>query len=212
MKIFLDSNIVQHAATTYRSQDIHFGGAKPGEPIIRKGPIETFQKQPANSEKLRLEIDCLPEISTKLKNIGANLIMDHENFSEVRKAGRFRKEYFYGSDIKYAKRPPEFNTILGLPSHLNPGPTDNHFHNFLHQLKNPRFLELAKYAGALQGTKANYNQLADAYFLWCAEINHVDYFLTLDLKLSRLMGKARNLIYEPQVVTATELLGKLQNA
>jgi len=212
MKVFLDSNIVQHSATTYRTMDIYFGGAKPGEPLVREGPIQTVQKQPAKDERLRKEISCLAKLSKKLESIGATLIMDFENFSEINRAGRFRGDYFYGSKIDYAERPPEFNTILGMPSWLNPGPTSNHFHNFLHSLKHPRFVELAKYSGALQNKKENYNQLADAYFLWCAEINHVNYFLTLDLKLHRSINGAKSLKYTPKVVCATELLSELEAA
>tara|TARA_R110002072_G_scaffold302655_1_gene487099 strand:+ start:191 stop:829 length:639 start_codon:yes stop_codon:yes gene_type:complete len=212
MKVFLDSNIVQHAATTYRTMGIYFGGAKTGEPMIRKGPIQTVRKPPARDAKLRAEIDCLPELSSKLQSIGAKLIMDFNNLSEVKRAGKFRREYFHGSHIEYAKRPPEFHASFGGVSWLNPGPTENHFHNFLHRLKNPRFLELAKYAGALQGPKNNYNQLADAYFLWCAEINDANYFLTLDLKLGRCMLQAKSLVYIPKVVSATRLLGELKDA
>lgn len=193
--------------------DIHFGGAKPGEPLIRKGPIETIHKTTAKGAKLREEIDCLQDLASKLKDIEAILIMDFDNvYSEVRKVGRFRKEYFYGSDIQYAERPPEFNTLIGTPSWLNPGPTDKQFHNFLHRLKHPRFLELAKFSGALQGKKDNYRQLADAYFLWCAEINNADYFLTLDSKLERSINQAKSLVYKPKVVSATKLLAELENA
>ncbi|ATG88685.1 hypothetical protein [Methylomonas koyamae] len=213
MKVFLDSNIIQHAATTYRTMDIHFGGAKSGEPLVRTGPVTTITKKPANSKNLRDEIECLPELSIKLKEIGATLITDFENiYSEVRKAGRFRKEYFFGSDVSYAEPPPEFNTIFGMPSWLNPGHTDKHFHNFLHNLKNSRFLELAKYAGALQGKEPNYNQLADAYFLWCAEVNRADYFLTLDSRLERSINQAKSLVFEPRVISASKLLSEIKNA
>ncbi|WP_444940562.1 hypothetical protein ACJJI3_18825 [Microbulbifer sp. ZKSA004] len=213
MKVFLDSNIIQHSATTYRTMDIYFGGAKPGEPLVRKGPIQAINKKPAKNQKLRAEIDCLEELASKLKALRATLIMDFDNiYSEVRRAGRFRKEFFYGSDIKYAERPPEFNTVLGGPSWLNSGPTDKQFHNFLHNLKHPRFLELAKFSGALQGKDANYNQLADAYFLWCAEINEADYFLTLDAKLERSINQAKSLVYKPNVISASQLLTELQNA
>lgn len=210
IKVFLDSNIVQHAATTYRTADIFYGGAKPGEPLIRHGPIETIHKPLAKSEELQQEIEKLPKLSSIFRSIKANLIMDHNNFSEIKKAGRFRKEYFYGADITYANRPPEFNTLFACPGWFNFGPTENQFHNFLHRLENPRFLELAKYAGALQGKKDNYNQLADAYFLWCAEENNVDYFLTLDFKLKRSIENARRLSYTPKVVTASQLLEELK--
>ena len=193
--------------------DIYFDGAKPDEPLVREGPIQTVHKKPAADKKLKEEIDCLKELASKLKALGATLIMDFDNiYSEVRRAGRFRKEYFYGSDIKYVERPPEFNTLLGALDWLNPGPTDKQFHNFLHRLKNPRFLELAKFAGALQGKEANYNQLADAYFLWCAETNDADYFPTLDSKLERSINQAKSLVYKSRVLSATKLLAELENA
>lgn len=193
--------------------DIHFGGAKPGEPLFREGPVKITHKKPAQDKKLREEIDCLRELAFKLKDIGATLIMDFENiYSEISKAGRFKGEYFYCNDIGYAERPPEFNTILWAPSWLNSGPTDKHFHNFLHRLKNPRFLELAKYAGALQGPKDNYSQLADTYFLWCAETNYADYFLALDSKLERSISHAKSLKFTPKVISATKLLAELKNA
>lgn len=213
MKVFIDSNIIQHSATTYRNMDIHFGGSRLGEPLVRTGPVLTIAKEPASGMNLRDEIECLPELSIKLKEIGATLITDFENiYTEVRKAGRFRKEYFFGSDIAYAERPPEFNTILGMPRWLNLGRTDKHFHNFLENLKNPRFLELAKYAGALQGRVPNCNQLADAYFLWCAEVNHADYFLTLDSKPERSINQAKSLVFEPRVISASKLLREIKNA
>ena len=213
MKVFIDSNIIQHSATTYRTMDIYFGGAKPGEPLVREGPIQTVHKKPAENKNLMAEIECLKELACKLKALGATLIMDFENiYSEVRRAGRFRREFFYGSDIEYAERPPEFNTVIGVPGWLNPGPTDKQFHNFLHRLKHPRFLELAKFSGALQGKEANYNQLADAYFLWCAEANEADYFLTLDAKLERSINQAKSLVYKPKVISASKLLAELENA
>lgn len=212
MRVFLDSNIIQHAATTYRTCDIYFGGAKPGEPLIRKGPIETVQKLPAENESLRAEIASLSILSLKLKEIGAHLMIDHENNREIKRAGRFRTEYFHGANIVYAERPPEFNTLLACPDWMNPGPTNNQFHNFLHGLKDTRFLELAKYAGALQGENPNYNQLADAYFLWCAETNMADYFLTLDFRLIRCIQNAKRLNYKPKIVSASQLLAELSRA
>lgn len=211
MKVFLDSNIFQHSATTYRTSVIYFGGAKPGESLVRRGPIKTIHKKPAQGEELRKEIECLPKLAAKLKQIEATLITDFENiYSEVHKVGF--SELFYGSHIRYANRPPAFETSWGVPSWLSSGPTKNRFHNFLHRLKNPRFLELARYAGGLQGTCYNYNQLADAYFLWCAEVNCADYFLTLDFRLRRSVSKAKGLVYNPKIVTATELLTELNNS
>jgi hypothetical protein len=212
MKIFLDTNVVMHSATEYRTQDIYFGGARAGEPLVRRGPIEIIKKRKARDPKLRQQIEALRDLAGKLQELGAELVMDYENFIEIKIAGRFRKEYFYGSEIKPSERAPQFRTLIAAPRWMNSGPTENFFHNFLDGLKQKRFLQIAKQVGAFQGTYKKYNQLADAYFLWCAELNMVDYFLTLDFNLQKYIHKAPRLEYMPQVVTPIELLNVLQEA
>ncbi|WP_020680832.1 hypothetical protein [Marinobacterium rhizophilum] len=212
MKIYLDTNVVMHSATEYRTQDIYFGGARAGEPLIRRGEIEVIKKRKARDPKLRQQIEALPELAGKLKDLGVEPVMDYENFIEIRRAGRFRKEYFYGSEIKASDRAPQFRTLVGGSRWMNSDPTENLFHNFLDGLKNKRFIQIAKQVGAFQGTYKKYNQLADAYFLWCAELNKVDYFLTLDFNLQKYIHKASRLEYIPQVITPTELLNVLQKS
>ncbi|WP_346839240.1 hypothetical protein [Microbulbifer sp. SAOS-129_SWC] len=135
--------------------------------------------------------------------------MDRQTDMEIKKSGRFRSDYFYGSEIEFSDPPPVRYFLTIRPSWMNTGPTKNHFHNFLSELKHPRFLELAKYAGALQGGRKKYNQLADAYWLWCAESNKCDVFLTLDTKLINSLSTAKRLEFTPDVVKPSELLGRL---
>lgn len=212
MKVFLDSNIIQHSATAYRTYAIQFGGGKLGTPLVRNGPVETVNKKPAPAEELRNEIFRLPELAAKLRGVGACLVIARENYLEIRKAARSRDEHFYGSRIYFSEPPPEPYNFVSVPSWMNTGPTDNSFHNFLHDLKHPRFLKFAKCAGAIHGSTFNYNQLADAYFLWCAEVNQVDYFLTLDGKLQRAIENSPTLKFKTKIVSATGLLHVLDVA
>ncbi|UHQ18815.1 hypothetical protein LVB87_11545 [Lysobacter sp. KIS68-7] len=212
MKVFIDSNIIRHAATRYRTQTIQFGQLEPGDPLVKRGPIQLHSKKPHDHPGLRSEIRRLRELSAQLKVKNATLLMDQETLGEVKMAGGFRGEYFYRSNIIVSDPPLKYDRIIGLPRHLNPGPTENHFHNFLSRLEHPRFIQLAKATGGLQGTTSkHYNQLADAFFLWCAEHNEADYFLTLDSKLKRCVGHSGNLGFLPAVVLPTELLSVLLN-
>lgn len=211
MKVYLDTNVVRHSATAYRTQDIYFGGAKVGEPLLRRGSIEIIQKPIARDPNLRQQIEVLRDLAVRLKELGAELVMDRENFVEIRRAGKFRKEYFYGSEIKFSDRSPQFRTLMSAPRWMNSSPT-NFFHNFLDGLQHKRFVQIAKQVGAFQGTYKNYNQLADAYFLWCAELNNADYFLTLDFNLQKYVHKAPALEYIPRVVTPIELWSVLQKS
>lgn len=212
MKVYLDTNVVMHSATEYRTQDIYFGGARVGGPLVRRGPIEIVQKPIARDPKLRRQIETLRDLAEKLKDLSAELVMDHENFFEIKRAGKFRKEYFYGSEIKFSERPPQFRTLMGAPRWMNLGPTENFFHNFLDGLQYKRFMQIANKVGAFQGTYKKYNQLADAYFLWCAELNKADYFLTLDFNLQKYVKNAPSLEYMPRVVTPIELWTVLQKS
>lgn len=209
MRVFIDSNIVRHAATRYRTQTIQFGQLQPGDPLIKRGPIQLHAKKPARDQRLRSEIRRLRELSAWLKVKDAILLMDQETFAEVKKAGGFRSEYFYRSDIIVSDPPIQYDRVIGLPRFLSFGPTENHFHNFLSRLEHPRFIRLAKMTGGLQGAYKNYNQLADAFFLWCAEFNSADYFLTLDSKLQKCVERSIDLDFSPSVVLPSELLAVL---
>ena len=74
-------------------------------------------------------------------------------------------------------------------------------------IKHPRFTELAKMTGAYQGASKplNLNQALDAYHIWCAESAEIDYFLTMDYKLQKVVGRSK---FEPsvKVVTPDQLL------
>lgn len=212
MKIFVDSNIVRHSATAYRTMDITFGGGSPGMPLIRYGNVETIIKKESLDTDLRSEIKILEKLSLKIKEAGAILIMDRNTLSEVSESGKFRSEYFFSSKIVISEPPPEPYYPIFIQDRMNQGPTKNQFLNFLITIKHPRFLELAKYSGAIGAKRKRFRQLADAYWLWCAETNNANYFLTLDSKLINGLSTAKRLMYDPILIKPSRLLDVLKNS
>ncbi len=84
---------------------------------------------------------------------------------------------------------------------------------FLSGLHHERFMELQKLTGAHQGQrKANRNQLLDAFHIWCAEHSDCDYFLTMDLKLIRMVSNNRKRNLRLKLVGPSELLWEIDNS
>ncbi len=82
-----------------------------------------------------------------------------------------------------------------------------HLQDFVSQIEHKRFVELAKATGAYQGKHKplNLNQALDAYHIWCAESASIDYFLTMDYKLQRVLGHS-TVKTSVKVVTPDQLL------
>lgn len=206
MRVYLDSNIIQHSATFRRSQSTYYGQRSCADDLISYGPVEVAVKDARPGTVLGEEIQSLPFLAAQLRRIGATLIMDQHAGNEIKRAGSFPEDYFYSSRIFYAVPPVDDGLsiisggmcdLLGVPR--------NSFHRLLTKLTAPRFLELAAACGAPAGTR-KYNQLADAYFLWCAEKNACDYFLSLDFELQRLLRNSRLSHPAVPVVRARELI------
>ena len=97
---------------------------------------------------------------------------------------------FFGCPIKKVAdpQPPRVRIIAGgNKSHKE------HSLDFMCSIENPRFIELIKMTGAYQGKSKplNLNQARDAYHIWCAENAQVDYFLTMDYKLKKVVEQSK---------------------
>lgn len=83
---------------------------------------------------------------------------------------------------------------------------NEHTLDFVSSIKHPRFIELTKMTGAYQGKKPlNRNQALDAYHLWCAESAKIDYFLTMDYNLKKVVGLSK-IKTSVEIVTPDQLL------
>ncbi|UXT57995.1 hypothetical protein FY134_10185 [Agrobacterium fabrum] len=68
-----------------------------------------------------------------------------------------------------------------------------HSLDFVSGIDHPRYKELSKVTGAFQGNDKplNLNQALDAYHIWCAEVAQMDYFLTMDYKLKKVVERSK---------------------
>lgn len=68
-----------------------------------------------------------------------------------------------------------------------------HTLDFLSSIQEPRYLEITKMTGAFQGAgrSLHLNQALDAYFIWCAECAGLEYFLTMDYKLIKVVASSK---------------------
>lgn len=91
---------------------------------------------------------------------------------------------FYGAPISKITGPAETNRVVS-----GPDGAEAYTRLFMESKTDLRFLELQKVTGAYQGKEKprNFNQMLDAFFLWCAEYEKCDYFLTLDFRLIRMV-------------------------
>ena len=74
------------------------------------------------------------------------------------------------------------------------------------RIRHPRFLELQRATGAYQGDRIDGNQLIDTFHIWTAENANCDYFLTLDLKLVRIVQGHKTHPPKTKVVSPQQLL------
>jgi hypothetical protein len=97
---------------------------------------------------------------------------------------------FFGCTIHKVQDPaaPQLRIIVGGNKAIK-----KHILDFMCSIKHPRFIELTKMTGAYQGKSKplNLNQARDAYHIWCAESAEMDYFLTMDYKLQKVVGRSK---------------------
>ncbi|MDX1742178.1 MAG: hypothetical protein R3186_01085 [Ruegeria sp.] len=84
--------------------------------------------------------------------------------------------------------PPQSRMIIGGTKTFK-----EHKLDFLSDIRHQRFVELTKMTGAYQGSDRplNLNQALDAYHIWCAECADMKYFLTMDYKLQKVLGRSK---------------------
>lgn len=111
---------------------------------------------------------------------------------------------FFGCEIHKVPDPvaPQSRIVLGGGKKLK-----EHTLDFVCSIRHPRYVELTKMTGAYQGHSKplNLNQALDAYHIWCAESAKMDYFLTMDYKLKKVVEKSK-VKTSVSIVTPDQLL------
>ncbi|MCZ4307703.1 MULTISPECIES: hypothetical protein [Vibrio] len=208
--VFLDTNIIKFSASELEK-------LVPHEKVISWGGIkhtltvhETQMVNPnesiKNNDLLKSETYLLEDVA-KQDAAGTLRFVTHDEvqFESWNMPNlNSKRGMFYGANVGTVNSPINYSrTIAGGNSTVK----DLQF-NFISQIKNARFIEFQKIAGAYQGKDKlpSKNQALDAFHLWCADASHCDYFLTLDLSLIQLVNKRGKDKMSVKVVTPSELL------
>jgi hypothetical protein len=192
MKIFLDTNVIKASLDnvlrmfpTKRTlclgkTSITFDQYK----LKAINPNDTI-----DNEKLKSEVQILSRIAAYWKTGTLEFITGMEVIFELwglRKSREIPLK-FHGVPISIVDAPIMYQRAVLEPNKTSPTQIQV---DFLKSLKDERFLQLQKACGAYQGEKRRVpNQLKDAFFIWCAESAHADYFLTLDFNLINHISK-----------------------
>lgn len=205
--VFIDTNIMKFSATKLRRLRPRMQKLKWGNQEIETEVNDIVFVNPnklITNPKIKYEVEYLPLLAAAGKNHKAKYVSQFEadfeswgipNMDSI--DGRF-----YGSPISWIEAPIEYNRVF--MSWQEDG-RDLQY-DFLSGINNQRFIEIQKLTGAYQGKgKRNKNQLLDAFHLWCAEHAECDYFLTLDLKLIKMVSTNTKRSVNIKVVHPSEL-------
>ena len=212
-KVFLDANVFKFATTEQqrlvpRRTSIQWG-PKIFDMVVHDLKVLNPNDRIRNPE-LKSEAGLVEKLAAKAKSGQFKAVSHFEVTFETMglPAMDCQRGRFYGAPVEQIKAPITYSRLFISGRH----DPERLVRDFLEGLSDPRFDELQKITGAFQGDRPkNLNQLLDAFYLWCAEFELCDYFLTLDFKLIRIVTKAARRRKAPRLVRPSELLRALDN-
>lgn len=198
-RVFLDTTVVKHSIRSRQE----FCGHK----IVDIDP--TASVQPG---RLRMEIDLLSEVAQRTRAGGIELLWHIESWVEFLGIYLFPgggTPELLDAGVTRVEGPMQYSrSLFGSRSLLSSDTCRSVMTDFLNRITHPRFLQLKRACGALQGDHVNENQLADAFHIWCAEAANASHFLTTDFKLVRVVRGHRTAPPLVKVVSPSELLSR----
>ncbi|SEA82885.1 hypothetical protein SAMN05660420_03330 [Desulfuromusa kysingii] len=214
IKIFIDSNIIRHSKNRRlrlvpNKQKINWGSNEFTVDVFSEATL--LPQIDLKNEELKSEINFLPQIAQHAKQGNIKLITHQEVTFELwglrNVSGTSNQGCFDNIEIEKVKGPFEYSRIIAG----GPDPSRNHQFEFLKNIKDKRFLQLQKTCGAYQGEgKLNSNQLKDAFFVYCAESENADYFLTCDFNLLNQVKRHKKYPPKIKLVKPSELVGIIE--
>lgn len=209
--VFIDTNIMKFSATKLRRFRPRVQKLQWGDQEIETEVNDIIFLNPNKciaNPKLKYEVEYLPLLAAEGKNDKVKYVSqceaDFESWGIPNMDSMDGR--FYGTPIDCIKAPIEYSRVL--VSWMEDG-RDLQY-DFLSGINNERFIEIQKLTGAYQGkNKKNKNQLLDAFHLWCAEHAKCDYFLTLDLKLIKMVATNSKRNVNVKVIHPSELAAVL---
>lgn len=109
----------------------------------------------------------------------------------------------YGAKVEYVSKPIAYGRVVTSYSRTARSLQEE----FLNSITEPEFRNLCVATGAYQGKNKplNRNQALDAFHLWCALYHNMDYFLTMDYKLIKVVSRSSRLNGRLRLVSPCEL-------
>lgn len=206
--VFIDANILKFSAVKKhvyrpRKDTINWGGTEHEvelhEPYTTND-LHKIKNETQERDAVFLGMLAYAGISGRLK-FHIHREVDLETWSLPGMASASGR--FFGCPINGVADP------VPLPSRIIIGGEKKfkeHKLDFLCGIRHPRFIDLTKMTGAYQGTQKplNLNQALDAYHIWCAECAGMNYFLTMDYKLQKVVEKSK--VETPVVIRTPDQL------
>ena len=212
--VYIDANVFKFSATALfrlfpRTQLVEFADGH----VITHDYYEPRYVNPNEKIKdgnLRHEADLLESVATLIKAGWLDAVTHIETHFEtwgLRNIDSWTGR-FYHAPIESVNGPIRGGRML-LASGRDPTQMQR---SYLSKIKHPRFIAIQKITGAYQGLgRYSWNQLMDAFALWCAEYNQCDYFLTLDFKLIRQVKRSGDFMRKPSLVRPSDLLQRIED-
>ncbi|NBB70454.1 MAG: hypothetical protein GVY33_09035 [Alphaproteobacteria bacterium] len=202
--IFLDTNIFKFAARKKKVRVPHRERVEWGE-IVED--IDVYRPYVHNSihrirdKKQRMDALYIPMLA--FSGIQGHAIFWTHNEVNIEMSGIPGMSnihgLFYNCPINRLPSPEgeRYRIIAGENKTL-----DEHTLDYLSNIEHKRYKEIAKFTGGFQGKsrKMNRNQALDAYHLWCAERSQMDYFVTMDYKLIKIIKNNKKANFQFEIV------------
>jgi hypothetical protein len=209
-KVYVDTTVLKFSATQLRrlhpkTQQVNWGSQDHQMTVY--GFVHVNPNDSIVNPELKAEAALLPSLAKAGKTGVVNYVIQDETLFESWGIPKMNSETgkFYDAPCENVEAPIKYSRALvgaGFDAR------DTQF-RFLSSINSKRFLELQKMTGAYQGPgKLNRKQLLDAFYLWCAEHNDCDYFLTLDFKLIKVLRKQKSRLL-CEVVRPSELMNRI---
>lgn len=207
--VFVDTNILKFSAVKkhiYRRDKVtvNWGGTDLQANIYEPHTVNDLHKIKNDVQKRDALILCMLAYAgiSELLKFYIHREVDLESWGLPGMASPSGR--FFGCPLHEAPDPasPQSRIIAGGDKGFK-----QHSLDFLSSIKHPRFEELTKMTGAYQGRSRplNINQALDAYHIWCAESAKINYFLTMDYKLIRVVTLSK-IETSVKIVTPDHLL------
>ena len=206
--VALDTSVLKHAVDRHIvgeqvAKRINWGGQTVDATVTR-----WRERYPAErvSRAFRRHIKVLPFIAHLARRGRLDLRCHHEVVWEFFGLPRTTdsRGRFYGAPLGRLSDPIRYTRMIA-------GGTEDPktlFVTFLEGLEHPRFLAIQKMTGARQGSRILPNQLVDAFHIWAADTAGVDFFLTTDIKLIRLVTARSAGDLKVRIAAPTQLLAE----